>query len=270
VVRVNDARRSLRLRLRAPAELRFRGARHDVVAEDLGADGCRITAPLPFRRGEAVHVTIFLRAASEPLSASGTVVWSIEGPPHHAGVTFARTGSEDRERLLREVLDRDPALAQAPAPLRPGQHLRLGPVPPPGTVLGRDELAVLRAARDEATVLALLDASGPRFREVRAALDTLRVRGLVHEGPRRPPPLGWGELLRTTAPEPPPRPDPVTNPFGPLARPLRAVCCLEVARDEAAHGHRGAAVEWLQEALAAAPGDAEISAALEELTTASE
>jgi hypothetical protein len=129
---------------------------------------------------------------------------------------------------------------------------------------------VLRAARDGATVLEVLDAAGPRFRDVRAALETLRARGSVREGPARPPAPEWAHLLASHTPEPPARPEPVTNPFAPLARPLRATICLEAAREEAVHGHLGAAVEWLQHGLAAAPGDAELSESLEALTSAGE
>lgn len=266
MVRTSDARRSVRLRLRAPAELRFRGARHDVVAEDVGADGCRIAAPLGLRRGEAVYVTVFLQGAAAPISAAATVVWSTGSSPHHTGLAFARAGAENRARAVRRLVERDPSLARAPAPLRPGQRIRLGPAPGPGTVLDRDELAVLRAARDGATVRALLDGAGPRFREVRAALETLGARGLVLDGRPRPPEPRWEALLGPRSDAPPPAPEPVANPFAPAARPLRALCFLEAARDEGAHGHLGAAVEWLQEALAAAPGDAEIAGDLEALT----
>ncbi len=268
VVPVSDARRSPRLRVRAPAELRFRGARHDVVAEDVGVGGCRFTAPLPFRPGEAVFVTLFLRALPGPLSAAATVVWSAEKAPHHTGVAFGRSGSADRERRLRKLVQQDPALAHSPAPLRPGQRLRLGSLPRPEAVLGRDELTVLRAARDGVTVLGLLDAAGARFREVRAALVMLRARGLVHERPLRRPAAGWTSRLATDDPGPLPTPEPVMSPFAPAARPLRATICLEAAREEGAHGHLGAAVEWLQQGLAAAPGDAELSESLEALTSA--
>jgi len=268
VVPVGDSRRSPRLRVRAPAELHFRGARHEVVAEDVCVDGCRVTSPLPVRPGEAVYVTVFLRASREPLSAPATVVWSTGKPPHHTGVAFARSGVARRERCLRKVVERDPALAVSPAPLRPAQRLRLGVLPPVQAVLGRDELTVLRAARDGACVLDLLEGAGARFREVRAALETLRARGLVRDGPLRPTAAGWAPLLATEAPEPLPAPEPILNPFAPEARPLRARICLEAAREEGAHGHLGAAVEWLQRGLAAAPGDPEISESLEALTTA--
>ncbi len=265
MIPLTDSRRSPRLRVRAPAELRFRGARHDAVAEDLSVHGCRLTSPLPFRAGEAIHVTVFLRA--DPFSAAATVVWSTPKPPHHAGVAFARAGSAARARSLRTVALGDPALARAPAPLRPRQRIRLGAVPPPGTVLGRDELAVLRAALGGLAVLDLLGASGARFREVRAALQTLRGRGLVTDGPARRPAAGWAELLATPDPEPLPAPEPVSNPFAPGVRPLRATICLEAAREEGAHGHLAAAVEWLQHGLAAAPGDPELAEPLEALTS---
>jgi len=269
VIPVSDSRRSMRLRVRAPAELQFRGARHDVVAEDLSLHGCRLTSPLPFRPGEAVFVTVFLRAVPDPLSAAATVVWSTGKPPHHTGVAFAAAGADERERYLRRVAERDPALARLPAALRPAQRIRLGALPAPGTVLGRDELTVLRAALGGGTVLDLLDGSGARFRGVRAALETLRARGLVSDGPRRRPAAGWAALLAAPDPEPLPAPEPVSSPFAPSVRPLRATICLEAAREEGARGHLGAAVEWLQAGLAAAPGDPELSESLEALTNPS-
>jgi hypothetical protein len=104
---------------------------------------------------------------------------------------------------------------------------------------------------------------------VRAALETLRARGAVADGPRKRPAPGWAELLAAPDPEPLPAPETVVNPFAPSVRPLRATICLEAAREEGAHGHLGAAVEWLQAGLDAAPGDPELSESLEALTTAS-
>lgn len=265
VIPVSDARRSRRLPLSAAAEIRCRGERHDVVAEDVGQDGCRIASRFPFRRGEAVYVTVHLQGTSAPISSTATVVWSTTSAPHHAGLSFARTGAPERLRRIRELLQREPALARAPAPLRPGQRLRLGPLPGPGLFLGRNELAVLRAARDGGTALGLLAAAGPRFREVRAALEALRARGLVHERPADPVPPGWAVVLGADEAAAP-GPEPVANPLAPAPRPHRASCFLEMAREEGALGHLGAAVEWLQAALEAAPGDAEIAAALDALT----
>jgi hypothetical protein len=265
---VTDARRSPRLRVRAPAELRYRGARHDAIAEDVCAEGCRLASPVPLRRGEALYVTLYLRGVAAPLSASATVVWSTPEAPHHVGVAFGRDGGAERVRRMRELVAGDPALARTPAPLRPAQRLRLGAPPPPGAVLGRDELFAARAARDASTALQLLDAAGPRFREVRAALETLRAHGLVHEGPARPAAPAWAELLGEREPAPARAEARVAHPFAPAPRPPVALACADAARAEAASGHRGAAVEWLQAGLAAAPGDAELSAALEELTGA--
>ncbi len=262
---VTDARRTPRLRLRAPAVISFRNARLDVLAEDLGPDGCRLVGSLALRRGEAVYVTVFLPGPLDPLSASASVAWSSATSPHRTGLSFARPGHDERARRIRELIGKDPALARVPASLRPNQRLRLGPLPGPGVVLGRDELIILRAARDGATVTALFESAGRRFREVRTALATLRARGLVHEGVRRPPATAWPELLGLERLAPPPV-EPVTDPFAPVGRPIRALCFLETAREQSAHGHLGAAVEWLQHALAAAPNDAEISDALEALT----
>jgi hypothetical protein len=246
--------------------LSFRGARHDVMAEDFGVDGCRLAAAFPLRRGEAVYLAVLLPGPPEPLSVAATVAWSTSRPPHRTGLSFARAGAGERARRLRDLLARDPSLSRVRVPLRPDQRLRLGPSPPPGVVLGRDELAVLRAARDGTTALGLLESAGPRFREVRSALEALRAQGLVHEALHAPPAPGWVGLLGLEAPAPPPPEPQPASPFAPLGRPVRALCFLEAARDEGANGHLGAAVEWLQRALECAPGDPEISGALEALT----
>jgi len=269
VVPVSDSRRSPRLRLRVPAVISFAGASHDVIAEDVGAEGCRIASPFPFRRGQALYLEVFLPAPAKKIAVAATVAWSSPAPPYRIGLSFARAGAEERARRVRALLERDPALARAPGPLRPGRRLRLGPAPRPGLVLGRDELTVLRAARDGTTVSALLEAAGDRFREVRSALATLRVRGLVHEGSAAGAASGWLALIGLDPFAPPPAPEPVVDPFSAPVRPLRALCFLEVARDEGANGHLGAAVEWLQAALGAAPDDAEIALALETLTVGS-
>lgn len=266
MVPVDEARRSPRLPFRAPAVISLRGAKLDAVAEDIGMDGCRLVAAFSLRRGEAVMVTILLRGTQvDALTAAATVSWSTSKPPYRTGLSFARAGAEERARLLREVVARDPSLASAPAPLHPRQRLRLGPAPAPGFVPGRDELTVLRAALAGATVIDLMEAAGPRFREVRAALASLRARGLVGEGGARQAAPPWRELLGVEQPAPP-LPEPATDPLARPGRPVRAVCFLEIAREETAHGHLGAAVEWLQRALVASPGDAEISDALEALT----
>jgi hypothetical protein len=251
----HDARRTVRLPLRAPAVLVFGAGRFEVIAEDLTAGGCGFVSPLPLRRGEAVHLTIRLPGA--PLSAPATVAWARSGLPHRVGVAFSRAGARERGRRVKRLLDAYPALARHLPPLPPRARLRAVKGPGPQELLTREERAVMQAAATGATALALLrTATGDG---IRRALFHLRARGLVAEGPAR------GEPAPRTGPD-----ETAAPPHGAeelaRTRPPRATAYLEMSRAEQAAGHLASGVAWLQAAASAAPDDAEIQGALDALT----
>jgi hypothetical protein len=260
-----DAREAQRLLVCAPAVLAFRAGRWEVVTEDLAAGGCGFFSPFPLRRGEAVFLTIQLPGAPE-LVSNATVAWAAATPPYRTGVVFPRSGSQERARRVRAMVVADPALARRLAPLRPAAPLRLGRPPGRHAVFSRDERTVLRAARDRLAALELLRGAG-RGGGVRRALAALRGRGLVREGPGPEPDPAWAAVLAEDPASPAaPERDPLPGPPGKEVRPGRAQAYLDVARAERAAGHLATAVEWLQQAAAAAPDDPEIAAALEGIT----
>lgn len=260
-----DARQNVRLPLRAPAVLSFGSGRFDVIAEDVAAGGCGFVAPLPLRRGEAVHLTIRL-PGTPPLSAHATVAWARAGLPHRAGVAFSRNGSAERTRQLRSLLQAFPALDRPLPPLRPGAFLRVAQPPGPREILTREERTVVQAAEGGGTVLELLrNAAGAG---VRRALLLLRARGMIAEGAPRAPgaaPAAAPPPEATLRPAPASS-EPAGGPASPRVRPSRATAYFEMARGEQAAGHLTSGVEWLQAAAAAAPEDAEIQDALDALT----
>lgn len=269
-----DARRDRRLPLRAVAELSFGAGRWSVIAEDFHAGGCQLLAPLPLRRGETVWLTLALPGEERLVEASATVAWARRTPPYRTGVAFTRSGAEDRARAVRALVERDPALTAPAPPLRPGTRLRLGPPPPPGAVFSRAERAVLRAVREGVAAGDLVCAlAGATLPDGGATLRSLCARGLVTLGGHAVHDERWDTLLADAGPVlgaidlviPPDVPSPFAGARGgrrsPATEALLAAACAE-----GAEGRLGAAVEWLQAALAASPDDADLAAALDALT----
>jgi hypothetical protein len=269
-----DSRRAPRVALRASAVLAFASSRWQVLAEDLASGGCQFVSPFPLRRGEAIYLTLQLPAPAGELATQGTIAWSSRTPPYRAGVEFARTGGADRERRIRALVGADPALARDPAVLRPSMRLRLGAPPGPRSFFSRDELLVLRAAREGSTALELFGRASGRCHEVRKTLLALLAHGVVHEGSPREPERGWAELLPPETPRFGPAPSAETaeasNPFAARPDTTHAACLVELASAESAAGRFGPAVEWLQAALAGAPDDPEIARAIDALTVSTD
>lgn len=261
-----DSRREQRLPLRAAGELLFGAGRWAVTVEDFGERGCQLVSPFPLRRGEAVFLSLTLPGLAGRLGCPATVAWASPAPPYRTGVAFGRQGADERARLRRALVGRDPALARPAPALRPGVHLHLGAPPPAQALFSRAERAALRAARDGVTAGALVARLAPHGGEGRRAVSGLVARGLLVAGPAAPCDGRWEALLPPEATHvAPAAPEP--NPFaGPEPRPAAAQALYEVACAEGAAGRSGAAVEWLQAALAVAPDDADLSAALDGLT----
>jgi hypothetical protein len=261
-----DARQEQRLAVRAPAELRFGAGRWTVIVEDFGERGCQVVSPFPLRRGEAVFLSVTLPGEAQPLACGATVAWAAAVAPYRTGVVFTRPGAAARGRLRRALLFRDPALGRAAPSLRPSTRLRLGPAPAAATVFTRAERAALRASCDGITAGALVAALAPHGADGRRAIAFLLGRGLLATGSPAAADARWNDVL-PAAPATPAPPAPEPNPFaGPPPRPAAAQALLDLACAEGAAGRLRAAVEWLQAALAAAPGDPDVAAALDDLT----
>ena len=266
-----ESRRAPRLPVSAPAVIAAGTDRWSVIAEDFAAGGCCIVSPVPLRRGAAAWVTLQLPAGAGEVAAAATVAWASPAPPYKIGFEFARTGAAERARQVRTLIEADPALVREPPPLRPSLVLRLGAPPDPRTFFSRDERAVLRAARDAVSLRELHARHASRCREIRRAVVTLLARRLVEEGAPRASDPRWAAVLEGDEVDAPPPPRPpraaAEPPSAPRAgRGRRAQAFVDLARAESVAGHDACAVEWLQAALAAAPGDPQIVAALDALT----
>lgn len=266
-----ESRRATRLPVSAPAVLAAGTDRWSVIAEDFATGGCCVVSPVPLRRGAAAWITLQLPAGAGEVASAATVAWASPAPPYKIGFEFARSGAADRARQVRALVDADPALARPPPPLRPGMLLRLGAPPDPRAVFSRDERAVLRAARDAVSLRELHARHASRSGEIRRAAIALLARRLVEEGAPRASDPRWAAVLGGDEVDAPPPPRPPRPPDAPpvtprVGRGRRAQAFFDLARAESVAGHDACAVEWLQAALAAAPRDPEIVAALDALT----
>ena len=255
-----ESRRAPRLPVSAPAVIAAGTDRWSVIAEDFAAGGCCIVSPVPLRRGAAAWVTLQLPAGAGEVAAAATVAWASPAPPYKIGFEFARTGAAERARQVRTLIETDPALVREPPPLRPSLVLRLGAPPDPRTFFSRDERAVLRAARDAVSLRELHARHASRCREnpPRGGDAAGAAAGGGGRAARLRPTLGGRarRATRWTRRRRPARPARRPSPSAPRAgRGRRAQAFVDLARAESVAGHDACAVEWLQAALAAAPGD---------------
>lgn len=117
-----ELRRFARLPSRCRVFVRDRFGIWDAFTEDLSARGCRIVTPRRQTIGTLVRLTVTSEQLVEPLLVSGQVVWTREGSPARAGISF--TGSpSDSPGAGAWVRSLEAAAAGRSADAAPSVHL---------------------------------------------------------------------------------------------------------------------------------------------------
>jgi hypothetical protein len=260
-----NPRRASRLRLRCLSRVTSGERTWDAETEDVGARGCQLVSSLAVPVGEVVQLVLSV-AGTADLTVSGEVVWaSASAPfrlgvafaPHHAGATsrwfddVARTGVGFRaERYVRDIPARATVFLRAPPQFCPDYTPA--------------EAAVLVAIGAGLSAGALRDRFRTTWAETRHALFSLVARNIVTTSAREAVPLarwrGCQEHLEALAAEWRHQEDPAAEPA--RARPAPAQTLYEDAMVLVASGRSSSAIQALRSALAFAPGDPGIAAAL--------
>lgn len=278
-----NPRRMPRVPVRCAVEIRRVLTSWAGETEDLGPGGCQIVTARAVPPGRSLRLSIRCDPIGRTVSATGNVVWLQNTSPVRIGVQFVRAALEGSwfqallaadaaaARIARNTLDRLPGRMSAFLGRPPEIVLDFSP----------EELFVLSAVGDGISLGALSRALGPAFDRARGALFSLVHRRLVVLDPAQSFRLdAWRHVLGAPAA---PRvdtgttPPPPSSPGSPDARPGAAPAAPAVARpaqaqrlyDEgvslASSGQMSAAVERIRAALAHAPDDEGIWAALERL-----
>jgi len=130
---------------------------------DFGPRGCQLHAPGPFKKGDPVKLVLTSERLPEALATTGTVAWASGRAPWRIGVAFDEPYLGTTAVWFDQLVQAYPGLATfrlAPDSLEVTAVVRLGPAPRVAPELAPDEVSVLRAVGDGATVAALRDRLG--------------------------------------------------------------------------------------------------------------
>jgi hypothetical protein len=269
---VLNPRRAPRLRLSCRCRVSTPERTWEAETEDVGPRGCQLVSKLPLPLGAPVQLVLSAPGGAD-LSVSGEVVWASPAEPFRAGVAFAtrhagatsrwfddvvRTGAGYRaERWIRAIPARATVYLGAPP--------RFCPDFTPA------EAAVVLAIGAGLPAGELRDRFAATWRETRHALFSLVARNLVTLSAQEAVPVGrwrssqchlatlaqeWRRREEADAAPPPASPEPAR------ARPASAQALYEDAMVLVANGRTSSAIQALRSALALAPGDAVVAAAL--------
>jgi hypothetical protein len=190
----NEHRRFARLPSRCRVFVRDRFGVWDAFTEDVSPRGCRIVTPRPQRIGTLVRLTVTAERLVEPLLVSGQVVWTEEGPPARAGISF--TGSpSDAPGAGAWVRSLEAAASGRESDASPAvhlvrEHLDIVVAPPEPQDASPDALARRLAERGEELVRAGQRPAGEMLlrRALAFAPDDARILALLEEPPPDPDP----------------------------------------------------------------------------------
>jgi hypothetical protein len=177
---ISNARRDLRLPLRLDAQVAVATVGHAGQTEDVGARGCRLSAPLRLLTGTRVRLLLVVDGAAGSLSVDATVVWRQDGPARRHGVAFDAAAAARTAAWFDEMVEHHTALLhldRVPDRIGFGERVYLArsPLEPPTA----EEALVLRFACAGASVAELRAALGARWSRVQRALYALLNSGVV-------------------------------------------------------------------------------------------
>jgi hypothetical protein len=269
-----NPRRSPRLRLCCPTRLATGGRTWNAHTEDVGPRGCQLVSNFPVPVGASVQLVLSTTGMAD-LSVPGTVVWASPAAPFRVGVAFAEHHAGATSRWFDDLVSTGAArcLERYVRGIPADAVLLLGAPPRFCPDFTRDEAAILVAIGTGLRAGELRDRFERTWGQSRHALFSLITRRLLTTSPAEAVPVArwqpFGEYLaalaaewRRTAEPPAPAPAPVRR------RPADAQALYDAALTLLASGQSSPAIELLRQALARAPGDPEIGAALLRAATA--
>ncbi len=254
-----NPRRTPRVPVRFPVEIRHRLSVWNGETEDIGPRGCQVVTPRVLDPGREVKLAIRCDGLGRTLLVHGRVVWMRANAPARLGIAFP-LGAVPPE-WFEALAKASPRAVLIPDRLPRLTRIHLGKAPEVVVDFTMDELDVLRRIGEGVTLDALARSFGQEMGDrTRGALFALLARGgLVLDPASSPGPAAWRRVLASHESDLPPRPGEAAERPLALGRPPEAQRLYDEALRYIGSGRLALAMERLRDALEVAPGDAVIA-----------
>ncbi len=166
---IQNLRRSPRVAVRCEAHVATARGLLAAHTEDVSAQGCRLVVPHPIAQGEVLRVALRHAGITRHLRVPARVTWAAHAAPWKLGLAFDPSTQAPAARWFSQLV-RSLGLPETlglPELIPVSATVYLGAPPLAPLELGREELALLWAVREGATVADLL----ARFQASRPAAE---------------------------------------------------------------------------------------------------